>query len=113
MRWCGINTQLLLSPAPCRYAGRSFGLGESWLASDCQLCTCLHPLGVGCCDITQHPIDFPSWCEARYDPQTCQISVVQKANPELPCVHSADYEWGSAGTPEATAQTVHPTQLAR
>uniref|UniRef100_A0A8C5LUW2 Prostate-associated microseminoprotein n=1 Tax=Leptobrachium leishanense TaxID=445787 RepID=A0A8C5LUW2_9ANUR len=88
MRWC-----LLLSPAPCRYAGRSFGLGESWLASDCQLCTCLHPLGVGCCDITQHPIDFPSWCEARYDPQTCQISVVQKANPELPCVHRSSGTW--------------------
>ncbi|OCT56916.1 hypothetical protein XELAEV_18004221mg [Xenopus laevis] len=99
--------------APCRYGGRSFALGESWLGSNCQLCTCLHPVGVGCCEITQHPIDFPSWCEAHYDAQTCQISVVQKANPSLPCVHSADYEWGSAGTPEPTPQTIYPTDLGR
>ncbi|XP_063813550.1 prostate-associated microseminoprotein [Pseudophryne corroboree] len=97
--------------APCRYAGRSYGLGESWLRTGCQLCTCLHPVGVGCCDITQHPIDFPAWCEARYDPRTCRISVVQKANPNLPCVHSADYEWGSAGAPET--ESVYPTHISR
>ncbi|XP_056409025.1 prostate-associated microseminoprotein [Hyla sarda] len=99
--------------ALCRYAGKNYKLGESWLGPDCQLCTCLHPVGVGCCDITQHPIDFPSWCEARYHPQTCQISVVQKANPTLPCVHSAEYEWGSAGTPEPSAQAIYPTHLGR
>lgn len=62
---------------------------------------------------TQHPIDFPSWCEARYDSQTCHISVVQKANPNLPCVHSADYEWGSAGTSEPTSESIYPTHLGR
>ncbi|CAJ0967755.1 unnamed protein product [Ranitomeya imitator] len=60
---------------------------------------------------TQHPIDFPSWCEARYDALTCQISVVQKANPKLPCVHSADYEWGSAGAPEPSTSASYPTHL--
>ncbi|XP_077117166.1 prostate-associated microseminoprotein [Ranitomeya variabilis] len=97
--------------APCRYAGRIYRLGESWLGLDCQLCTCLHPVGVGCCEITQHPIDFPSWCEARYDAETCQISVVQKANPKLPCVHSADYEWGSAGAPEPSTSAIYPPHL--
>ncbi|KFQ64075.1 Prostate-associated microseminoprotein, partial [Pelecanus crispus] len=49
--------------APCEYEGKQFSLGESWLST------------------TQHPIDFPDWCEAHYDSQTCQISVGQKANP--------------------------------
>ncbi|XP_040512437.1 prostate-associated microseminoprotein isoform X1 [Gallus gallus] len=86
--------------APCEYEGKQFSLGESWLSTNCLLCTCLHPIGVGCCETTQHPIDFPDWCEAHYDTQTCQISVVQKANPSLPCVKSMEHEWGSAGTPE-------------
>ncbi|KFQ50524.1 Prostate-associated microseminoprotein, partial [Nestor notabilis] len=71
--------------APCEYEGKQFSLGESWLSTNCLLCTCLHPIGVGCCETTQHPIDFPDWCEAHYDSQTCQISVVQKANPTPPC----------------------------
>ncbi|XP_044130926.1 prostate-associated microseminoprotein [Bufo gargarizans] len=37
--------------ALCRYSGKSFKLGESWLGPDCQLCTCLHPVGVGCCEM--------------------------------------------------------------
>ncbi|KAM8985327.1 prostate-associated microseminoprotein [Ara ararauna] len=86
--------------APCEYEGKQFSLGESWLSTNCLLCTCLHPIGVGCCETTQHPIDFPDWCEAHYDSQTCQISVVQKANPSLPCVKSLEHEWGSSGTPE-------------
>ncbi|KFP92323.1 Prostate-associated microseminoprotein, partial [Apaloderma vittatum] len=73
--------------ALCEYEGKKFSLGESWLSTNCLLCT-------------QHPIDFPDWCEAHYDSQTCQISVVQKANPSLPCVKSMEHEWGSAGTPE-------------
>ncbi|XP_075595334.1 prostate-associated microseminoprotein-like [Balearica regulorum gibbericeps] len=82
--------------ALCRYEGKQFSLAESWLSTNCLLCTCLHPIGVGCCEITQHPIDFPDWCEAHYDSQTCQISVVRKANPSLPCVKSMEHKWGSA-----------------
>ncbi|KAG8436545.1 hypothetical protein GDO86_007597 [Hymenochirus boettgeri] len=37
--------------APCRFSGRRFALGESWLGNNCQLCTCLHPVGVGCCEM--------------------------------------------------------------
>lgn len=38
------------SLAPCHYEGKHFSLGESWLRKDCFHCTCLHPVGVGCCD---------------------------------------------------------------
>lgn len=38
------------SSAPCHYEGKHFTLGESWLRKDCFHCTCLHPVGVGCCD---------------------------------------------------------------
>ncbi|XP_067399678.1 prostate-associated microseminoprotein [Emydura macquarii macquarii] len=99
--------------APCHYEGKQFTLGESWLSSSCLLCTCLHPIGVGCCEITQHPIDFPDWCEVHYDSQTCQISVVQKANPSLPCVNSMEHEWGSAGAPEPVINKVLETRLSR
>lgn len=36
--------------APCEYEGKQFSLGESWLSTNCLLCTCLHPVGVGCCE---------------------------------------------------------------
>ncbi|XP_061219182.1 prostate-associated microseminoprotein isoform X1 [Neopsephotus bourkii] len=99
--------------APCEYEGKQFSLGESWLSTNCLLCTCLHPVGVGCCETTQHPIDFPDWCEAHYDSQTCQISVVQKANPSLPCVKSLEHEWGSPGTPEPLINKVLGARLSR
>ncbi|KAM9138841.1 prostate-associated microseminoprotein [Pangshura tecta] len=99
--------------APCHYEGKQFTLGESWLSTTCLLCTCLHPVGVGCCEITQHPIDFPDWCMAHYDSQTCQISVVQKANPSLPCVNSMEREWGPAGTPEPMINKVLEMPLSR
>ncbi|RXN01155.1 Prostate-associated microseminoprotein [Acipenser ruthenus] len=91
------------SRALCEHNGLQYEISESWMDSDCLLCTCLHPVGVGCCEITQHPIDFPDWCEALYDPQSCQITVVQKANPRLPCVSSAEFG-GSSSTTTATAQ---------
>lgn len=50
---------------------------------------------------------------AHYDSQTCQISVVQKANPSLPCVNSLEHEWGSTGTPEPTINKVLETRLSR
>uniref|UniRef100_A0A8C3MYP4 Prostate-associated microseminoprotein n=1 Tax=Geospiza parvula TaxID=87175 RepID=A0A8C3MYP4_GEOPR len=99
--------------APCEYEGKQFSIGESWLSTNCLLCTCLHPIGVGCCETTQHPIDFPDWCEAHYDSQTCQISVVQKANPSLPCVKSVEHEWGSASTPEPLVNKVLGAGLSR
>ncbi|XP_075774461.1 prostate-associated microseminoprotein [Pelodiscus sinensis] len=99
--------------APCAAEGKHFSLGESWLSAACLLCTCLHPVGVGCCEITQHPIDFPEWCMAQYDAQTCQISVVQRANPSLPCANSLGREWGLAGSPEPVINKVLEPRLSR
>ncbi|XP_028916041.1 prostate-associated microseminoprotein [Ornithorhynchus anatinus] len=87
--------------APCHHEGKRFTLGESWLRTDCFQCTCLHPVGVGCCDTSQHLIDFPGNCEVRRDPGTCRITLVQKSDPRLPCSGGPpDPEWGSAGTSE-------------
>ncbi|XP_008936698.1 PREDICTED: prostate-associated microseminoprotein [Merops nubicus] len=116
--------------APCEYEGKQFSLGESWLSTNCLLCTCLHPIGVGCCETPsgegvlcvwrlqmqpskyQSPVglqDARPWGMRSRRGRvhrgvegggTCQISVVQKANPSLPCVKSMEHEWGSAGTPE-------------
>lgn len=44
------NRTIHSSLAPCHYDGKYFTLGESWLRKDCFHCTCLHPVGVGCCD---------------------------------------------------------------
>ncbi|KFQ73482.1 Prostate-associated microseminoprotein, partial [Phaethon lepturus] len=35
------------SKALCKYEGKQFSLGESWLSTNYLLCTCLNPLGVG------------------------------------------------------------------
>ncbi|XP_054989657.1 prostate-associated microseminoprotein isoform X1 [Sorex araneus] len=94
--------------SPCHYEGKYYSLGESWLRGDCFQCTCLHPVGVGCCDTSQHPIDFPAECELRREADTCQFSLVQKADPRLPCKGGGpDPEWGSANTPAAGAPAPH------
>ncbi|KAG5213265.1 hypothetical protein MJG53_003438 [Ovis ammon polii x Ovis aries] len=94
--------------APCHYEGKYFTLGESWLRKDCFHCTCLHPVGVGCCDTSQHPIDFPAGCEVRQEAGTCQFSLVQKSDPRLPCKGGGpDPEWGSANTPVPAAPAPH------
>lgn len=30
--------------------GQVYGIGESWITSDCYQCVCMEPFGVGCCD---------------------------------------------------------------
>ncbi|XP_051821065.1 prostate-associated microseminoprotein [Antechinus flavipes] len=96
--------------APCHYEGKYFTLGESWLRNDCFHCTCLHPVGVGCCDTSQHPIDFPAGCEVRREEGTCHISLVQKSAPHLPCRGGPpDPEWGSANTPDSGAPGPRPS----
>lgn len=32
-----------------------------------------------------HPVDFPGWCEVRVDTLTCKMTLVQSADPRLPC----------------------------
>lgn len=41
-------------PALCVYEGRHYSLGETWMDNACMQCTCLHPVGVGCCETWVH-----------------------------------------------------------
>uniref|UniRef100_A0A670JT70 Prostate-associated microseminoprotein n=1 Tax=Podarcis muralis TaxID=64176 RepID=A0A670JT70_PODMU len=97
-------------PAPCLYKEKHFGPGDSWQDANCSKCFCLDPLGVGCCDMMQPPVDFPAWCEARYDSRACKISLVQKGRPRLPCVNNLEPGWGSGQAPEQqpAAKAPHP-----
>lgn len=36
--------------ALCVFEGRRYTLGETWMDNACMQCTCLHPVGVGCCE---------------------------------------------------------------
>ncbi|XP_034005957.1 LOW QUALITY PROTEIN: prostate-associated microseminoprotein [Trematomus bernacchii] len=73
------------SRALCEFQGKNYSLGESWMDNACMQCTCLHPVGVGCCETVQRPVDFPAWCELRVEQLTCSVSLVQTADPRLPC----------------------------
>uniref|UniRef100_A0A669AZX1 Prostate-associated microseminoprotein n=1 Tax=Oreochromis niloticus TaxID=8128 RepID=A0A669AZX1_ORENI len=72
-------------PALCVYEGRHYSLGETWMDDACMQCTCLHPVGVGCCETVHRPVDFPAWCEVQVEPVTCKVSLVQSADPRLTC----------------------------
>nr|XP_060620897.1 prostate-associated microseminoprotein [Anolis sagrei ordinatus] len=86
--------------APCRYKEKPFAPGESWRGANCSKCFCLEPLGVGCCDMMQLPVDFPEGCQVRYDSRACQVSLVQKGRPHLPCANSLEPGWGSGQPPK-------------
>ncbi|MFT7797393.1 prostate-associated microseminoprotein isoform X2 [Arapaima gigas] len=75
-----------ISQALCEYEGKQYSLGQSWMQTGCLQCTCLHPVGVGCCEIFQLPVDFPAWCKVHLEPETCRVTLVQTADPRLPCV---------------------------
>uniref|UniRef100_A0A3P8UZX0 Prostate-associated microseminoprotein n=1 Tax=Cynoglossus semilaevis TaxID=244447 RepID=A0A3P8UZX0_CYNSE len=68
----------------CEFEGRRFSLGESWMDDSCMQCTCLYPVGVGCCETVQRPVDFPAWCQVRVERVSCTVSLVQTADPRLP-----------------------------
>ncbi|KAI1888377.1 hypothetical protein AGOR_G00184510 [Albula goreensis] len=78
---CHFNSQAL-----CEYSGKHYSLGETWMENGCLQCTCLYPMGVGCCEMVQRPVDFPAWCEVRVEMETCKVTVVQIADPRLPCI---------------------------
>lgn len=40
--------------ALCAFEGRHYSLGETWMDNACMQCTCLHPVGVGCCETWVH-----------------------------------------------------------
>uniref|UniRef100_A0A8C5HXY9 Prostate-associated microseminoprotein n=1 Tax=Gouania willdenowi TaxID=441366 RepID=A0A8C5HXY9_GOUWI len=76
---------LHVSAALCEFEGRHFSLGETWVDNACMHCTCLHPVGVGCCQTVHRPVDFPAWCTVRVEPVTCKVTLVQTVDPRLPC----------------------------
>ncbi|XP_036452106.1 prostate-associated microseminoprotein [Colossoma macropomum] len=77
---CHFNSQAL-----CKYEGRHYSLGETWMEG-CLQCTCLHPVGVGCCETVHRPVDFPPWCEVRVESPTCKVTLVLASDPRLPCI---------------------------
>uniref|UniRef100_S4RA51 Microseminoprotein, prostate associated n=1 Tax=Petromyzon marinus TaxID=7757 RepID=S4RA51_PETMA len=80
--------------AVCESEGEHYQMGDTWLIADrCLQCTCLHPFGVGCCNIEQQPIDYPEWCTAVRRPGSCRVSVVMKANRRVSCVYKSS--WGA------------------
>uniref|UniRef100_A0A3B4TUP2 Prostate-associated microseminoprotein n=1 Tax=Seriola dumerili TaxID=41447 RepID=A0A3B4TUP2_SERDU len=73
-------------------ANKHYSLGETWMDNACMQCTCLHPVGVGCCETVHRPVDFPAWCEVRVEPVSCKVSLVQAADPRLPCSPGEDFK---------------------
>ncbi|KAG7242246.1 hypothetical protein INR49_024292 [Caranx melampygus] len=55
---CFFNTK-----GSCEHMGQVYGIGDSWITSDCYQCVCMEPFGVGCCDHGSKPVDYPDWCE--------------------------------------------------
>ncbi|XP_069798581.1 prostate-associated microseminoprotein-like [Narcine bancroftii] len=76
----------ILSAATCEHRGAQLEIGDTWMKEDCYQCVCLSPFGVGCCDSIQQPVDYPEWCEVVLRPDSCQLEVVMKANPRIPCL---------------------------
>uniref|UniRef100_A0A4W6D738 Uncharacterized protein n=1 Tax=Lates calcarifer TaxID=8187 RepID=A0A4W6D738_LATCA len=58
----------------------------------CMQCTLhKHP-------VVHRPVDFPAWCEVRVEPVTCKVSLVQAADPRLPCSPGEDIKDPSHGS---------------
>lgn len=125
--------------ALCVFDGRNYSLGDSWMDNACLQCTCLHPIGVGCCETwvlihnsillwrfllawkysnkkrrkhwkhffflhywlprVHRPVDFPAWCQVWVEPVTCKVSLVQTADPRLPCFPGENIQDPSHGLP--------------
>uniref|UniRef100_A0A3Q4GFH9 Prostate-associated microseminoprotein-like n=1 Tax=Neolamprologus brichardi TaxID=32507 RepID=A0A3Q4GFH9_NEOBR len=82
----------------CEHMGQMYGIGESWITSDCYQCVCMEPFGVGCCDHGSQPVDYPDWCEVIRKPDSCTSVAVMKVNHKLPCL------WGQGRLRTAAGQ---------
>ncbi|KAK5892359.1 hypothetical protein CesoFtcFv8_012744 [Champsocephalus esox] len=78
---CFFNTK-----GSCEHMGQMYGIGESWITSDCYQCVCMEPFGVGCCDHGPQPVDYPDWCEVIRKPDSCMSIAVMRVNHKLPCL---------------------------
>uniref|UniRef100_A0A8C9ZMR1 Microseminoprotein, prostate associated n=1 Tax=Sander lucioperca TaxID=283035 RepID=A0A8C9ZMR1_SANLU len=76
----------------CVFEGSHYSLGETWMDNMCMQCT-LHKQPV-----VQRPVDFPAWCEVRVEQVTCKVSLVQTADPRLPCTPDEDIKDPSHGS---------------
>lgn len=48
-RRCLFQTLCVIA-AVCVFEGRHYSMGDTWMDNTCMQCTCLHPIGVGCCE---------------------------------------------------------------
>uniref|UniRef100_A0A3Q3Q4D4 Uncharacterized protein n=1 Tax=Monopterus albus TaxID=43700 RepID=A0A3Q3Q4D4_MONAL len=87
---CFFNTK-----GSCEHMRQVYGMGESWMTSDCYQCVCMEPFGVGCCDHGSKPVDYPGWCEIN--PNSCTSVAVMRANNKLPCIWGHDQLRPAAG----------------
>uniref|UniRef100_A0A673BIW2 Uncharacterized protein n=1 Tax=Sphaeramia orbicularis TaxID=375764 RepID=A0A673BIW2_9TELE len=100
-----LHVASVFAAAQCVFEGRHYSLGEAWMDNACMQCTLnKHP-------VVHRPVDFPAWCEVRVEPVTCKVSLVQTADPRLPCVPgetNRDPSHGSLFTPVGPSPlTVH------
>ncbi|XP_041843451.1 prostate-associated microseminoprotein [Melanotaenia boesemani] len=97
---CFFNTK-----GSCEHLGQIYGIGESWMTSDCYQCVCMEPFGVGCCDHGYKPVDYPDWCEIIRRPDSCTSVAVMRMNHKLPCLwgqgrlRTAGQPWKSDNDP--------------
>uniref|UniRef100_A0A3Q3VZ89 Uncharacterized protein n=1 Tax=Mola mola TaxID=94237 RepID=A0A3Q3VZ89_MOLML len=86
-------------PGSCEHMGQVYGIGESWITSDCYQCVCMEPFGVGCCDHGSKPVDYPDWCEIIRKPNSCTSVAVMRVNHKLPCLWGRGHLRAAAGQP--------------
>uniref|UniRef100_A0A3Q0RPW2 Uncharacterized protein n=1 Tax=Amphilophus citrinellus TaxID=61819 RepID=A0A3Q0RPW2_AMPCI len=85
---CFFNTK-----GSCEYMGQVYGIGESWITSDCYQCVFyLHPTG-------SQPVDYPDWCELIRKPDSCTSVAVMRVNHKLPCLWGQGRLRTAAGKP--------------
>uniref|UniRef100_A0A8C7PQD9 Uncharacterized protein n=1 Tax=Oncorhynchus mykiss TaxID=8022 RepID=A0A8C7PQD9_ONCMY len=77
-------------PCLCVYEGRHYSLGESWMEDGCLQCTFHTPV----INVVHRPVDFPAWCEVRVDALACKVTLVQSADPRLPCLPGNGHNLG-------------------
>ncbi|XP_056884163.1 prostate-associated microseminoprotein [Takifugu flavidus] len=92
------------SRALCVFEGKNYSMGDSWMDNACLQCTCLHPVGVGCCETVHRPVDFPAWCQVQVEPVSCRVSLVQTVDPRLPCFPGDSMQDPSHGSPRLQQQ---------
>lgn len=47
---CVFLLSLCVVAAVCAFEGTHYSMGDTWMDNKCMQCTCLHPVGVGCCE---------------------------------------------------------------